>query len=53
MSSYEQVRGSSPARSEHKNMSFNPVGNGKAPARKDEPVGAYEVSKTKKICQYP
>ena len=54
MSSYEQVlRGSSPARSEHKNMSFNPVSNSKAPAGKDEPVGAFEVSRTKRICQYP
>ena len=53
MSSYEQVlRGSSPARSEHKNMSFNPVGNGKAPTGKDEPVGAFEVSKTKRIRLY-
>lgn len=52
MSSYEQVvRGSSPARSEHKNMSFNPVGKGKAPAGKDEPVGAFEVSKTRRILQ--
>lgn len=33
-------------------MSFNPVGNGKAPNGKDEPVGAFEVSKTKRICQY-
>lgn len=32
-------------------MSFNPVGNGKAPAGKDEPVGAFEVSKTKRIFQ--
>ncbi len=53
MSSYEQVvRGPSPARSEHKNMSFNPVSNGQPPAGKDEPVGAFEVSKTKRICQY-
>lgn len=52
MSSYQQVvRGSSPARSEHKYMSFNPVGDGKAPAAKDEPVGAFEVSKMKRICQ--
>ena len=53
MSSYEQVvRGPSPARSEHKNMSFNPVGNGKAPAGQDEPVGAFDVSKIKRLCQY-
>ena len=32
-------------------MSFNPVGKGKAPAGKDEPVGAFEVSKTRRICQ--
>ena len=33
-------------------MSFNPVGNGKAPAGQDEPVGAFEVSKIKRIGQY-
>ena len=33
-------------------MSFNPVGNGKAPAGQDEPVGAFEVSKIKRIRQY-
>ena len=33
-------------------MSFNPVGNAKAPAGKDEPVGAFEVSKAKRIRQY-
>ncbi|KAK3173810.1 hypothetical protein OEA41_007142 [Lepraria neglecta] len=51
MSSCEQVRGSSPARSEHKNMSFNPVGTWVPPAAKEEPIGAFEVSKGKRILQ--
>ncbi|KAL9577561.1 MAG: hypothetical protein Q9212_006291, partial [Teloschistes hypoglaucus] len=51
MSSYEHVRGSSPARSEHRKMSFNPVGTWVPPAAKEEPVGAYEVSKTKRLVQ--
>jgi len=50
MGSYEQVRGSSPARSEHRKMSFNPVGSWGPPA-KEEPVGAFEVSKGKRILQ--
>ncbi|KAL8745866.1 MAG: hypothetical protein Q9190_002040 [Brigantiaea leucoxantha] len=49
MSSYEHVRGSSPARGEHRKMSFNPVGTWVPPAAKEEPVGAYEVSKAKRI----
>ena len=49
MSSYEHVRGSSPARSEHKNMSFNPVRKWVPPAAKEEPMGAFEVSKRKRI----
>lgn len=32
-------------------MSFNPVSKGKAPAATDEPVGAFEVSKAKRIRQ--
>ncbi|KAL8810549.1 MAG: hypothetical protein Q9200_002495 [Gallowayella weberi] len=51
MSSYEQVRGSSPARSEHRKMSFNPVGTWVPPAAKEEPVAAFEVSKPKRLVQ--
>ncbi|KAL9030438.1 MAG: hypothetical protein Q9196_001443 [Gyalolechia fulgens] len=51
MSSYEHVRGSSPARSEHRKMSFNPVGTWIPPAAKEEPVGAFEVSKTRRLLQ--
>ncbi|KAI4105972.1 MAG: hypothetical protein L6R37_002433 [Teloschistes peruensis] len=51
MSSYEHVRGSSPARSEHRKMSFNPVGTWVPPAAKEEPVGAFEVSKTRRLVQ--
>lgn len=49
MGSYEHVRGSSPARSEHRKMSFNPVGTWVPPAAKEESVGAFEVSKTRRI----
>lgn len=52
MSSYEQVRGSSPARSEHRKMSFNPVGKWEPPGAKEEPVGAFEVSKGKRIGEW-
>ncbi|KAL8786358.1 MAG: hypothetical protein Q9213_002855 [Squamulea squamosa] len=51
MSSYEHVRGSSPARSEHRKISFNPVGTWVPPAAKEEPVGAFEVSKTRRLAQ--
>ncbi|KAL8686191.1 MAG: hypothetical protein Q9218_007282 [Villophora microphyllina] len=51
MSSYEHVRGSSPARSEHRKMSFNPVGTWVPPAAKEEPVGAFEVSQTRRLVQ--
>ncbi|KAL8948473.1 MAG: hypothetical protein Q9222_005349, partial [Ikaeria aurantiellina] len=51
MSSYEHVRGSSPARSEHRKMSFNPVGTWVPPAAKKEPVGAFEVSKSRRLVQ--
>ncbi|KAL8713228.1 MAG: hypothetical protein Q9220_002749 [cf. Caloplaca sp. 1 TL-2023] len=51
MSSYEHVRGSSPARSEHRKMSFNPVGTWVPPAAKEDPVGAFEVSKSRRLVQ--
>ena len=51
MTSYEHVRGSSPARSEHKNISFNPVEFGGPQEAKPQPVGAFEVSKAKRILQ--
>ncbi|KAL8673786.1 MAG: hypothetical protein Q9168_001798 [Polycauliona sp. 1 TL-2023] len=51
MSSYEHVRGSSPARSAHRKMSFNPVGTWVPPAAKEQPVGAFEVSKTRRLVQ--
>lgn len=49
MSSYEQVRGASPARSEHRKMSFNPVRSWVPPEAREEPVGAFVVSKGKRI----
>ncbi|MCJ1453820.1 hypothetical protein MMC28_004169 [Mycoblastus sanguinarius] len=51
MSSYEHVRGSSPARSEHRKMSFNPVGTWVPPVAKEEPVRAFEVSRITRILQ--
>ena len=51
MTSYEHVRGSSPARSEHKKISFNPVGSWEPQEAKEQPVGAFEVSKAKRILQ--
>ncbi|KAK4694413.1 hypothetical protein P7C71_g3161, partial [Lecanoromycetidae sp. Uapishka_2] len=50
MSSYEHVRGSSPARSEHKKVSFNPVESW-APPTKDMAIGAFEIPKGKRILQ--
>ncbi|MCJ1272846.1 hypothetical protein MMC21_000635 [Puttea exsequens] len=50
MTSYEHVRGSSPARSEHKDLSFNPAKTW-APPVKENAVGAFEVSKSKRILQ--
>ena len=50
MSSYEQVRGSSPARSEHRKMSFNPVGTWVPPVAHEEPIHAVEISKSRRIC---
>ncbi|SLM41179.1 major facilitator superfamily transporter protein [Lasallia pustulata] len=51
ISSYEQVRGASPARSEHRKMSFNPVGSWVPPAAQEQPVGAFSVSRGKRILQ--
>ena len=51
MTSYEHVRGSSPARSEHKDLSFNPAKTW-APPVKENAVGAFEVSKSKRIRTY-
>ena len=51
MSSYEHVRGSSPARSEHRKMSFNPVGTWVPPPAQQKPIAAHEISKGKRIMQ--
>lgn len=52
MTSYEHVRNSSPARSEHRKMSFNPAGSRLMPPKtKEEPVGAFEVPKVKRLLQ--
>ncbi|KAL9127539.1 MAG: hypothetical protein Q9217_003607 [Psora testacea] len=50
--SYEHVRNSSPARSEHTKMSFNPAGSKLMPPEtKEEPIGASKVPKAKRILQ--
>ena len=49
MGSYEHVRGSSPARSEYRKMSLNPVGMTIPTAAEEEPIGAFEVPKPKRI----
>ncbi len=49
MGSYEHVRGSSPARSKYRKMSLNPVGAQWPPPAKEEPIGAFEVLKPKRI----
>ena len=52
MTSYEHVRNSSPARSEHRKMSFNPAGSTLMPPEvKEEPIGAFEVPKIKRLFQ--
>lgn len=52
LGSYEHVRGSSPARSEYRKMSLNPVATSIPLAAKEEPIGAFEVSKSKRIRKY-
>ncbi|KAF2421249.1 MFS general substrate transporter [Tothia fuscella] len=52
MEEYEPSwREASPAGSDRRKMSFNPVGEWLPPAALEEPVGAFEVSKTKRIMQ--
>ena len=51
MSSYEQVRGSSPARSEHRRMSFNPLKVWTLRAE-EESFQAVKVSKSKRIGEW-
>ena len=51
MSSYEHVRGSSPARSEHRKMSFNPVGTWVPPPAKQKPISAHEINKRTRLAQ--
>lgn len=46
----QQWRSQSPTGSDRRKLSFNPGGNWDGPAR-EEPVGAYEVSKKKRILQ--
>ena len=52
ITSQERVRDASPARSTHAKMSFNPAGSRLMPPEtKKTPVGAFEVSKPKRILQ--
>lgn len=52
IASYEQIRNASPARSEHTKLSFNPAGSKLMPPEiKDEAIGAFKVSKPRRILQ--
>ena len=52
ITSYEQERHASPARSVHTKMTFNPAGKNTMPDEaKETPVGGFEVSKFKRILQ--
>jgi hypothetical protein len=44
-------RGNSPAGSDRRKLSFNPVGEWLPPATLEEPIGAFEVPKTKRMCK--
>ena len=51
MESLERWRSESPTGSQRRKLSFNPVGEWVPPAAQDDPVGAFEVSKGKRIAQ--
>jgi len=44
-------RDMSPTSSQRRKMSFNPVGEWVPPVAHEEPVGAFEVPKGKRICE--
>lgn len=51
MESFDRWRDQSPTGSQRRKLSFNPVGTWVPPAASEQPVGAFEVSKTKRIAQ--
>ncbi|KAK3076119.1 hypothetical protein LTS18_013863, partial [Coniosporium uncinatum] len=51
MEEYDRWRDLSPTGSQRRKLSFNPVGTWVPPAASEEPVGAFEVSTTKRIVQ--
>jgi len=52
MEEYESVREPSPSGEQgNRKLSFNPIGEWVPPVLHEEPVGAFEVSKTKRICE--
>jgi len=51
MEEYDRWRDLSPTGSQRRKLSFNPVGTWVPPAAAEEPVGAFEVSTTKRIFQ--
>lgn len=51
MESFDRWRDQSPRGSERRKLSFNPVGTWVPAAPQEEPVGAFEVSKAKRIAQ--
>ena len=53
MEEYESLlRDRSPAGSQRRKMSFNPVDGWTPPHVLDEPVGAFEVPKMKRVCMF-
>lgn len=52
MEEYESIREPSPSSEQGKRkLSFNPIGEWVPPEAHEKPVGAFEVSKTKRICE--
>lgn len=51
ISSYEHIRGSSPARSGHGELSFNPLSERISLAAKEEPPDTWQVSEARRICE--
>ncbi|WPH01695.1 protein fmp42 [Acrodontium crateriforme] len=51
MESFDRWRDQSPTGSERRKLSFNPIGTWEPPVPREAPIGAFEVSKTKRILQ--
>jgi hypothetical protein len=51
MESFDRRRAQSPSGSERRKLSFNPVGEWSPPAAQEVSVGAFEISKSRRIAQ--